>query len=186
MTQVSAPALDRQRGVSAFCSHLCGALAVFIPLALLAFWVTGSVKTLALVGLVPHDIIHHLDDPLSLTQRTLGALICLVPALLLGYGLLRARRALAAYARGDFFSSEVVAGLRGYAGASFWAAVASFVAVPLVSVAMTGANPAGTRELSLDLTGGTLLGMTSAAILWVIASVMARASVIAREHANFI
>ena len=186
MPQPSLTSLARQRRISAFCSKLCGALAVIIPLAVIGFWTIGTWKTLALVGLVPFDIIHHLEDPLRTYQRVLGALICLVPALLVSYGLLRARRSLAAYARGDFFSADVVAGLRGYAGASFWAAAASFVAVPLLSVAMSGANPPGTRELAIDLSGATVLGMTTAAILWVIASVMSRASDIAREHANFI
>jgi hypothetical protein len=151
-------------------------------------WAFGSWELLALVRLIPPDIRPDMEmgGPAEAWQRVVGAVICLVPALLLSYGLLRARRSLAAFVRGDFFGAEAVMGLRGYAGATFWAAAASIVSVPVLSVIISQANPPGHRELSLDLSGAQVLNLLGAAILWVIASAMARASSIARENEQFV
>jgi len=178
--------LGRERSISAVCATGCGVLAVLIPLAVAALWTFGSWQVLALVRLVPADIIHHLPGDVLPWRRITGAAITLVPALLLSYGLLRARRSVAAFARGDFFAADVVDGLRGYAGATFWAAIASIVSVPVLSVAMTLANPPGQRELSADLSGAQLLSLLGAGIVWVIASAMARAAQIARENEEFV
>ncbi|WP_421934853.1 DUF2975 domain-containing protein [Phenylobacterium sp.] len=163
-------------------------MAIAIPAGVAALWAFGSWEALALVRLIPPDILPDMwmgGEP-RLWQRATGALICLVPALLLSYGLLRVRRALAAFVRGDFFAGEVVDGLRAYAGASFWAAVAALIAVPVLSLAISFANPPGHKELSIDLSGAQVLNLLAAAILWVIASVMARAASLARENAEFV
>jgi hypothetical protein len=100
--------------------------------------------------------------------------------------LLRARHALSAFVRGEFFTSEAIGGLKGYAAAMFWAAVAGLVSVPVLSVVITQANAAGHREFTLDLRGAQVLNLLGGAILWVIASAMARAAAIARENAEFV
>jgi hypothetical protein len=176
----------REQRISAVCATACRVLAFAIPLAVVAFWAFGSWSVLVLVRLVPPDILGDLLTPVQGWQRAAGAMICLVPALLLSWGLLRARQCLAAFARGDFFATDVVKGLRDYAAASFWAAVAGALSVPVLSVVLTSANPPGRHELSLDLSGAQALGVLSAAILWVIASVMARAADIARENEQFV
>ena len=80
----------------------------------------------------------------------------------------------------------MIGGLRGYAAATFWAAVAGIVSVPVLSVVITLANAPGHKELSLDLSGAQILNLLGAAILWVIASAMARASSLARENEQFV
>lgn len=186
MTEKSPAGLGREQGLSAVCATGCGIVAVSIPLSVVAMWTFGSWEGLALVRLIPPDILPDMRATVQPWQRLAGALICLVPALLLSYGLLRARRSLAAFVRGDFFAADVVDGLRGYAGATFWAAVASIISVPVLSVVITLANAPGHRELSIDLSGAQVLNLLGAAILWVIASAMARAANIARENEQFI
>jgi hypothetical protein len=188
MSQAQLTGLSREQRISAVCAGACLLAAVALPLAVVAFWAFGSWPLLALVRLLPPDILADMEMGGAIRgwQRVAGAAICLVPAGLVSFGLLRARRSLAAFARGDFFSGEVVAGLRGYAAASFWAAVAGGVSVPVLSVIVSQGNPPGHREFSLDLSGAQLLGLLGAGILWVIASVMARASAIARENAEFV
>jgi len=186
MPETSSPGTGREQGLSALCANGCAALALIIPLAVAAFWAFGSWELLALVRLLPPDILHDMAAQALPWQRVAGAAICLVPALLLSFGLLRARRSLAAFARGDFFGPEVVTGLRDYAAASVWAAVAGLLSVPVLSVVITQANAYGHKELSLDLSGAQVLNLLAAGILWVIASAMARAAGIARENAQFV
>jgi len=176
----------RDQGISALCASGCAVLAVVVPLAVVALWAFGSWQVLALVRLIPPDILPDLPGPVHAWQRLTGAVICLVPALLLSYGLLRARRSLAAFVRGDFFAADVVGGLRDYAAFTFWAAIAGIVSVPVLSVAVTWANPPGHKELSLDLSGAQVVNLLGAGILWVIASAMARAATIARENEQFV
>ncbi|TAJ70086.1 MAG: DUF2975 domain-containing protein [Phenylobacterium sp.] len=188
MAGVTVGGVSREQRISAVCAVGCGVVAVGVPVCVAALWAFGSWEVLALVRLIPPDIRPDMEmgGAARTWQRVTGAAICLVPALLLSYGLLRARRSLAAFARGDFFGAEAVEGLRGYAAATFWAAAASVVSVPVLSVAISLANPPGHKELSLDLSGAQLLNLLGAAILWVIASAMARASSIALENEQFV
>jgi len=182
----SAVAIGREQGLSALCAQVCVVLAVGAPLAVAALWAFGSWPLLALVRLLPPDVLGDMPAAVLPWQRAAGAAICLVPVLLVSRGLLRARRSLAGFVRGDFFSSDVVTGLRGYAAFMFWAAVAGLLSVPVLSVVITHANAAGHRELSIDLSGAQVLNVLGGAILWAIASAMARAAGIAREHAQFV
>lgn len=186
MTATSSAGLGREQGISALCARGCWALAVGVPVGVVAMWSFGSWPLLALVRLIPPDILGDMPPQVQIWQRVVGASICLVPALLLSYGLLRARRSLAAFVRGDFFAAEVVTGLRDYAAATFWAAIASLIATPVLSVAITLANAPGHKELSLDFSGAQVLNLLGAAIMWVIASAMARAAKIARENEQFV
>lgn len=180
--------LTRERRISALCANGCSVAAVIVPVAVVGFWMLGSWSLLALVKLIPPDIEPdmQLAGPPHAWQRFAGAGICLVPALLSSLSFLRARLSLMAFARGDFFGSDVADGLRAYAKAGVWAAVASILSVPVLSVVISVANPPGHRELSLELSGAQALNLLAATILWVIASVMQRASRLARENAEFI
>lgn len=188
MSGNSAAGFSREQRISALCAIGCGVVAIGLPAGVAALWAFASWEVLALVRLIPPDILPDMEmaGGVQPWQRVTGALICLVPALLLSVGLLRARRSLAAFVRGDFFGPDVVGGLRGYAAATFWAAVAGVISVPILSVAISFANPPGHKELSLDLSGAQVLNLLAAAILWVIASAMARAAGIARENAQFV
>lgn len=188
MADTVASGLSREQRISAVCATGCGVVALAAPVFVAGLWATASWETLALLRLIPPDILPDMlmGGGARAWQRAAGAAISLVPALLLSYGLLRARRSMVAFVRGDFFGADVVIGLRGYAVATFWAAVASVFSVPVLSIVISQTNPPGHRELSLDLSGAQVLNLLGAAILWVIASAMARASNIARENEQFV
>ncbi len=183
----AAPAADLTgiQRLSALCAAGCSILAVAIPAGVAGLWALASWNGLALARLLPPDILEDMQ-PIQLWQRLAGAAICLVPALLVSTGLLRVRRSLRAFGRGEFFTGEVVAGVRGYAQAMVWAAVAGILSVPVLSIALTFANPAGHRELSLDLSGGQVLNLLGAAIVWLVAAAMSRAAGIQRENEQFV
>lgn len=178
----------RDRRVSALCAFGCGVAAVGIPLAVAGLWAFGSWEVLALFRLIPPDILPDMQmgGPVHPWQRLAGGAICLVPALMLSWALLRVRRTLGAFVRGDFFGAEAVGALRDYAALALWAAVAGLVSVPVLSLVISQTNPPGHRELSLDLGGSQLLSLLGAGILWVVASAMARAQTIARENEQFV
>lgn len=186
MAQPPPAGVSPEQRISAICATGCGLFAVALPIFIVTLWALGSWETLALVRLIPPDILYDMNPAVQPWQRIVGGLICLLPALLLSYGLLRARRSLIAFSRGDFFGAEAVVGLRGYAGATFWAALVGVLSVPLLSVTITLDNAPGHKELSLDLSGGQVLNLLGAAILWVIASAMARAASLARENEQFV
>jgi hypothetical protein len=178
--------LGRAQRISAVCAAACGVVAIALPVGLTGLWAFASAKYLMASHLVSVPVHGPILAELQPWQRMVGAGVSLVPALLISYGLVRAKRGLAAFARGDFFASDLVAGLRGYAAATFWAVLASLVATPILSVAVTWTNPPGQRELSLGVSssdGFTLLGC---GITWVLAAAMARASALARENAQFV
>jgi hypothetical protein len=180
------PTFSREQSLSALCAIGCAVLAFAIPLTVAALWALGSWPLLALVRLVPPDLLPELRGEPQAWQRLIGAAVCLLPAAFVSYGLLRIRRTLLAFAGGEFFAAKVVAGLKAYAGANFWAAALSMAAVPVLAVTLTLANPTGHHEFTLDLSGAPVLNLLGAAILWVIASVMARASDVARENEQFV
>ena len=60
------------------------------------------------------------------------------------------------------------------------------MSVPVLSLVITLANAPGHREFSLDLSGAQVLNLLGAAIVWVVASAMARASSLARENEQFV
>lgn len=187
MPGTSSAGLGRVQGISSLCARACAALAILMPLAVAALWAFASWKVLALFRLIPPDILPDMrGSPVQTWHRAVGAAICLVPTGLLSLALLRARRSLTAFARDDYFSADVVDGLRGYAALSFWSAAIAIVSVPVISITMSWANPPGHKELSLDLSGAQALNLLAAGILWVIAAAMARASTIARENEQFV
>jgi hypothetical protein len=186
MTKTSPGGLARQQRLSAVCAQGCLILAIAIPALVAGFWALGSWEALALVRLLPPDILHDMRPDVALWQRIVGAAICLIPALILSYGLLRARLSLMSFARGNFFAADVVTGLRDYARATFWAALAGILSVPVLSVIISQANGPGHRELSLDLSGAQVVNLLAGGILWVLASAMARATLIARENEQFV
>src|SRR3569832_624323 len=140
----------REQRISALCATGCLVVVVGVLAAVFAFWCFGSWELLALVWLIPPDILEDmtLGGPAQPWQRLAGGAICLVPALILSFALMRARRTLTTFVNSDFFGAEAISGLRDYAAAALLAAVAGVVSVPVLSNNNTQTNPPGHKELS--------------------------------------
>lgn len=133
----------------------------------------------------------HLPKPvnqasLSLFQRIAAALIDTSSPLLQAYGLLCARRCFESFARGDFFTPQVVKGLRGLASGLFFAIVASLVVTPLLSLLLTMNAPPGGHVVSAGVNSDQLHKLLFVGIFWQIAAVMTRAVNLAEENSQFV
>lgn len=177
------PDLDHTQTISAVCAAACGFLAVALPLGVAAGWALAPLSYLSSSFHVPAS---YFPNGMASWQRLVGAGVTLVPSVIGSYGLIRARRSLISFAKGDFFAPGGVGGLRDFAGAIFWASLAGVVATPVLSVALTIVNAPGQRQLALGVSSSDLFQLLAAGIFWVIAAGMARASVIAREHAQIV
>ena len=199
MAGSSSPDFARVQKISGICAAICGLAAIAQPLSVALTWAFESPTPPAHVlnGFSSSfDAgMRHLGDPAWIFpggirpwQRFNGAVVSVLTSLILSYGLLRARSALLALARGDFFVSAVGAGLRDYAAALFWTLVAGVIEQPVLSVAVTFANPPGHRELILGLhwTDGDFFRLIGAGITWVIAAALVRASALAQENEQFV
>lgn len=182
----SSAQITRTQGLAAICAHGCALVALAIPAFNLYAWGTASPEGLVLQHKLPDNLALFLPDGLHPGQRLAGALVYLTPALLNSCAYLSARRSLTAFARGDVFAPDVAEGLRGYAAFGFWAAIASLVATPAGTLAITLANAPGHRAISAGVSSMQILGILGAGVIWVIASAMARASAAARENAQFV
>ena len=91
-----------------------------------------------------------------------------------------------AFARGEFFVPAVGGGLRDYAGALFWSGIVDLGMRPVLSLALTFANPPGHGAITIGVDGNQLFGIMSAGILWVLAIALVRASALARENEQFV
>ena len=77
-------------------------------------------------------------------------------------------------------------GLKGYAVAALWSAIASFLLEPVLSVGLTYANPAGSRELAIGVSSDQVFAVLGAGILWVIVAALAHGAALAQENEQFV
>lgn len=178
------PAPETHR-LGAVCASACPVLAVLLPAGVCVFWATASAETVA-AGIDPARAATLFPGGLAPWQRATGAALSLVPAGAMAWALLEARRCLLRFAAGAYFSRDSVHRLRGFARGLFWAALGGILVAPLTSLALTAANPPGTRALAVSVGSDQLLGLLTAGILWTIAGAMARAADLADENAQFV
>ena len=197
MSGPSSPDLVRVQKISAACAVACGAAAIAVPLSVIATWAlespTAPKAVLSGLSLLSDAGMRHVGDPawvfpggIRPWQRVVGAVISMIPALIQSYGLLRARSALMAFARGEFFIATIGSGVRDYAAALFWSVAADLALKPVLSLAVTFANRPGHGVINIGVTSDDLFRMMSAGIMWVIAAALVRASALARENEQFV
>lgn len=126
------------------------------------------------------------DADLSLFQHAVLAVLGTVSSLFQAYGLLCARRCFQSFARGQFFTLEVVKGLRGFAAGVFFAIISGTLLTPLISLIATMNAPAGEHTLTAGIGSEEVVRLLFAGILWQIAAVMMRAVNLAEENSQFV
>jgi hypothetical protein len=133
------------------------------------------------VGPVPGDPTAPI---FSTGQHVIIILVGLLPMAFITYGLIRARRCFRSFARGEYFTADVVGNLRGFAaGIGLWV-VAGWLSTPLMSVLLTlGAEE---HRLTVSFSSNGLLTLLFAGIVWQIAEIMRRAAALAEENAQFV
>lgn len=180
------PSQARFQRLSSVCALACLVAAVVLPLLNVSTWAFGSAASIVENSQLNGDVAAFFPAGVQPIQRLGGAVVSLIPTLIFSYGLLRASKALVAFACGQFFSRTVNAHLTAYAAAMFFAAAGSFLEVPLLTLAVTLSNAPGQRLIALGVSSSQVLWLTSAGVLWLIASVAAHASALARENEEFV
>lgn len=152
------------------------AIAIYIPLTDMQMLIDG------LKLKVPPTL-----ESLSAFQRALLGGIFSVGAFCQAYGLFSARRCFQSFARREYFTLEVVKGLRGFAIGMFFWPVATILAKPLLSFVATLNNTLpDSREVSIGIGTEQVLTLLFAGILWQIAGVMTSAKRLADENSQFV
>jgi hypothetical protein len=124
---------------------------------------------------------------LTAFQKFGAVLLTLISPLFQSYGLLCARRCFQKFARGEYFTTEVVKALRGFAAGLFFAVIASIVVGTLLSLLFTlNATEPGGHAMSVSLDSEQVSRLLFTGILWQIAAVMMRAVSLAEENSQFV
>ncbi len=163
----------------------CLILAIVLPAAAIyGLWTASPQALLAQAGVNLLQVSG--EQAIAPWQRVLAVLIGLLPVAGMAYGLVRAWRCFAGFARGAVFRLSTVRHLRGFASGLMASSVAGLLAPTLLSVLLSWGAPAGQRALAVALGGQHLLMLLFAGIVWQIAHAMARAIEIADDHAQIV
>lgn len=169
--------------VSAWLAWACLLLMVCFPLLLMAYWAAADAGLLAArSNMLPVNI----QSPLENWQRTLGALVTLLPVGLMMRGLWEARLCFKQFAKGHVFTAQAVQRLRSFAGWITASCLASVLIGPIVSVILTFNNPPGARHVAIGIGTDQVLTLMFAAVVWVMASVISQGQALAEENASFV
>jgi len=177
------PNLRGIRRLSMVLAWCCIGFVALSPLVHVWLWATIEPATLAAqLGLPPTVVQGNTLATLDPWQRAFGALVTMVPVGLMIFALLRARRCFLLFAVGRFFEPGTVRALRGFAAGMFWSAIAALAIQPL----LTGLFTLGSGSLHLALNLSPLSSLFVSGTVWVIAWVMARAVLLAQDHASIV
>jgi hypothetical protein len=167
------------------CGWLCLLVAIGLPISVAGFWLASNSGDIY-AAIFDGDMMNALPRSLQPWQRVAGAAIMLAPAIALSLGLMNARRSLGHFARGQYFVTEAIDGLKRFAFWGFWAVTGSIIAPSVIGVMLTWANAPGHRELAISLRPDQVLGLLVAGLFWIIAGVLVNANGLADENRQFV
>ena len=168
---------------SAWLARACLALVIILPLLVLAYWLVADASMLAVrANLLPSAI----QKPLQDWQRVVGALLTLIPVVLMVRGLWEARMCFAQFAAGHVFTAQAVQRLRSFAAWISASSLGSILINPLLSALLTLNNAPNTRHLAIGIGTDHILSLLFATMVWVMASVIAQGQALAEENSSFV
>lgn len=174
--------MARIKVLSAVMVWSCTIIAVLLPTGVATIWLAAPTDYLAAQAKVP---IEWLGD-FQWFGRGAGMAVTLVPLAALVWALLRVRVCFAGFARGELFTGATTAGFRDFSlGVLLWA-VLSVPAATALSVLMSWGAPPGQRQLAIAVSSDTLLMLFFAGTTAVVGWILAEASAIAEENAQFV
>lgn len=163
-------------------AYLCGGISIVLALGLAAYWIVSADETIHLDARLPGIAVHPIGWDVRLASMAISAL----PLACLIWGLLRARGCFEAFARGHFFTLDNIHRLRDFAIAVFASTLLKPFAGAALSMLLSWRTYATGKSLVVNLGSDTLLALLFAGLIAVIAWVMAEATAIADENAQFI
>lgn len=174
--------LNRIRFFSLMLARGCLLLAALLTVGLLFYWFSTSAASIAADARIPQEWLTDLD----VGRRAAGFAISFVPLGCLILALMSARRCFNAFAVGNIFGQDAVKGLRNFALGLLVSVLLKPISAAALSVLLSSDAPAGQHRLTLGFGSDTMLALLAAGIIAVIAWVMAEASTLAEENAQFI
>jgi uncharacterized SAM-binding protein YcdF (DUF218 family) len=174
--------LNRIRFFSLMLARGCLVLVALLAAGLLFYWFSTPAASIAADAQIPQEWL----VDLGVSRRAAGFVISFVPLACLILALISARRCFYAFAGGNFFGQDAVKGLRNFALGLLASALLKPFSAAALSVLLSSDAPAGQHRLTLGFGSDTMLALLAAGIVAVIAWVMAEASALAEENAQFI
>ncbi len=174
--------LNRIRYFSVTLARACLVLAALMAVGLLFYWFSTSAASIAADAQIPQEWL----ADLGVGRRAAGFAISFVPLACLILALISARRCFDAFAVGNFFGRDALKGLRNFALGLLASALLKPFSAAALSVLLSSDAPAGQHRLTLGFGSDTMLALLAAGIIAVIAWVLAEASALADENAQFI
>ena len=185
-TSQSAGVAPARSDANAVLSVICLVVAIGLPVLVAYYLATAPASALAgNIGLPDSSPMRAAGFPMSFSLRVIVVAMGLVPVGCMAVALMYARRCFRSFSRHEYFTLAVVRGLRGLAGAIFFSGVAGLLIAPLASILLS-AFGGGRLSLTLSLGSSDTLLLLFAGIVWQVASVMAKAVVLAEEHSQFV
>jgi hypothetical protein len=165
----------------------CLILAIALPALAAYYLATASAPELAgSMGLLASSPLNAPGFQLSVLQRAIVILLGLLPVTFMAASLVFARRSFRSFERHEYFTLEVVRGLRSFAAAIFFSGISGLFVAPLASVLLSMTNHETHRSLSLSIGSSQTLLILFAGIVWQIATVMGKAVALAEENSQFV
>lgn len=117
-------------------------------------------------------------------QRALLALLWIVPAAFVSWGLWGLLAPLAQLQAGEWFPAGAFRALRRFAGATLVATLANIEVTPLSGLILTWGQPS--RSMAFSVGFDTLQALVLAGCVWVLAAVFARGEALVVENRQFV
>ena len=174
--------VQRIRTLSRVLACLCSGISIVLAAGLVAYWIVSADETIHLDARLPGIAVHPIGWDLRLASMAISAL----PLACLIWGLRRARRCFETFAEGRFFTLENIHRLRDFAIAVFASTLLKPLAGAALSILLSWQTYATGKTLIVNFGSDSLLALLFAGLIAVIAWVMAEATAIADENAQFI
>lgn len=158
----------------------CGVMGVVLPVSVGAVWFgLGRDAILSKSGLPPG--INPAD-----WLFVVAGIIALVPVLLTSAALFAGRRCFACVANGDYMARKTVSHLRAFGGFIALSSLFGLLVPTLIGLTLTADAGPGRHALVVSIGSTPLLGLLLGGMVWAIAAVMARAAILAEDHAQIV
>lgn len=153
-----------------------------LPLALAAYWAFVSYEDVILAAELTPQILPEFMS----WQRLMAALVSVLAALPLSWGLLRLSTCLGEFSRGRPFSSRSTTGLRDFAVAILASVIAKIVSFTLIKLILTATAPPGMKQFAVAIDSDAMMMALFAAIIAALAWAMGHAAMLAEENGQFV
>ncbi|QDU10097.1 DUF2975 domain-containing protein [Gimesia aquarii] len=153
-----------------------------VPLMLLGVWFYAD-QLVAGNGMIPDSMIQH---PLPVTTKTFLVLLTAIMISPAYWGLFSLRRFLAACSTEDYLTLQNSRDLKRFAFGLMGTALISPITGAVLSVILTLHRPAGQKMLAINISSNQIILVAIGGLLFILANLLKRASLIADENAQIV